>query len=314
MTDSIRSTSKYDTLLDDEIWAFIEKTESYFPADAATLTVNDQRKLYNTMCDAFKPAHNTDIQRRDYLLSERNVPVREYCTGSMGTEHPTVIYYHGGGFIVGNLDSHDDVCADICSFTQFRVISCDYKLAPEFKHPAAFNDAYSVFNAVTNKSTNAVILAGDSAGATLAASVSSKARGDKKHPRAQVLIYPYLGAPTSSQSYIEHANAPMLSVSDMQHYDLLRRDPHEPAPTDDSFAPLWSSDFSNLPPTAIFTAQCDPLCDDGPRYAQKINQAGGKANCTVEDGLVHGYLRARHSSSKAKNSFERILLAIRSLE
>jgi acetyl esterase len=154
---------------------------------------------------------------------------------------------------------------------------------------------------------------GDSAGATLAASVSSKARHSQKQATAQILIYPYLGGPTNSGSCIDHAEAPMLSTSDMEHYNQMRIESGQSVQGDETFAPLWSSDFSNLPPTAIFAAECDPLRDDGVIYAQNIRLAGGIANCTNEAGLVHGYLRARHSSTRAKDSFRRILLAIKSL-
>lgn len=312
MSDAITLASKYETLLDKEIWAFIDKTNSFFPADATALSIEDQRALYNDMCNAFKRQPKQAVQRSDYLISSRDVPVREYRSELGNPKLPIVIYYHGGGFVVGNLESHDDVCAAICAFTHFNVISCDYKLAPEFKHPEAFNDAYAVFQSVATNTSQPVLLVGDSAGATLAASVSSKARHSDNPVAAQILIYPYLGGPTNSGSCVDHAQAPMLSTRDMKYYDQMRVDSNQPLPVDDTFAPLWTTDFSKLPPTTLFSAQCDPLCDDGIRYAQKMRLAGGRAHCTVEPGLVHGYLRARHSSVRAKESFERILLAIQS--
>ena len=313
MSDNTTSRSKYEHLLDKEIWAFINKTNSFFPADAALLSIDQQRGLYNEMCNAFKQPPDQAIQSTDYRLSDRDVPVREYRINSGDDNQPIVIYYHGGGFVVGDLNSHDDVCASICAFTRFNVLSCDYKLAPEFKHPQAFNDAYAVFESVIKNTSQAVLVVGDSAGATLAASVSAKARLNAKNVAAQILIYPYLGGPTDSGSYVDHADAPMLSTSDMKYYEQMRIDSSQPYPNDDTFAPLWSTDFSKLPPTAIFSAQCDPLCDDGPIYAECINRAGGNANCTVEQGLVHGYLRARHNSERAKDSFTRIVLAIQNL-
>ena len=313
MSDTHPHSSKYDQLLDEEIWAFIRKTISFFPADATDLSIEDQRALYNTMCAGFKQQTDQSVNRSDHRLSERDVPVRQYRVATDAHNQPTVIYYHGGGFVVGNLDSHDDVCAAICAFTQFNVISCDYKLAPEFKHPHAFNDAYAVFQSVAAITTQPVLVVGDSAGATLAASVSSKARHSEKPVAAQVLIYPYLGGPTDSGSCVDHAEAPLLSTSDMKYYEQMRIDPRQAKPTDDSFAPLWSADFSKLPPTAVFSAQCDPLCDDGAIYAEKIKLAGGQAHCTIEPGLVHGYLRARHNSARAKDSVKRILQAIQAL-
>lgn len=303
----------YKSLIDEQMWAFINKTNGFFPDNASSLPIADQRALYNKMCIAFTRQPTRPIQRDDYLLSERVVPVRQYSIESNNDSQAIVVYYHGGGFVVGDLNSHDDVCADICAHTGFTVIACDYRLAPEFKHPEAFDDAYAVFEALTNKTSKPILLVGDSAGATLAAGVSSKARDNAKHVAAQVLIYPYLGGPTDSGSGVTHAQAPMLSTRDIKYYDLMRLDPSRPPLEDKTFAPLVDTDFSNLPPTVIFAAQYDPLCDDGVTYAKQIQQAGGQAHCTIEPGLVHGYLRARHTSAVAKESFKRMLLAIESL-
>lgn len=312
MGDATPLTSNYENLLDKEIWAFITKTNGFFPADATALSIGEQRELYNEMCRAFSQQPTKAIQRKNYLLSERDVPVREYRTQIESNNLPIVIYYHGGGFVVGDLNSHDDVCASICAFTNFKVISVDYKLAPEFRHPQAFDDAYAVFQSVALNTTQEVLLVGDSAGATLAASVSSLARKSEKQPSAQVLIYPYLGGSSNYGSYVEHAEAPMLSTSDMKYYDQMRIGSSQPLPDDETFAPLWDTDFTGLPPTAIFAAQYDPLCDDGDVYARNIRSAGGVAHYTIEPRLVHGYLRARHSATRAKNSFDRILLVIQS--
>ena len=310
MADNAQSNSKYDHLLDEELWSFIHKSESYFPADAAQYSIERQRQWYAHMCQGFQTNQSASVTRLNYPIGARQVPVRQYLpTGSSNTLC-TVIYFHGGGFVVGDLESHDDVCTAICDFTHYRVISCDYKLAPEHKHPAAFLDAYEVFTQVAQQSDSKIVLAGDSAGATLAACVSSRARFDQKPVDAQVLIYPYLGGPTESGSAIEHANAPLLSTSDMEFYRQIRIDTTKEIPNDDTFAPLWCTDFSRLPDTTIFGAECDPLRDDGPLYAEQLKQAGVNVHCTVEPGLVHGYLRARHNSSKARDSFKRMLLAI----
>ena len=311
MTDDSSDNAKYQQLLDDEVWSFIHKSNSYYPADAANHTIEQQRAWYTQMCLGFQPLAKIPVTRLDYSISDRKVPVREYlpvhCT--LGTT--TLIYYHGGGFVVGGLNSHDDVCAAICTHSGFKVLSVDYSLSPENKHPEAFLDAYSAFSSVASETDHKIILAGDSAGATLAACVAARSRHDEKQPYAQVLIYPYLGAPANEGSAVEHANAPLLTTKDMEFYENIRIDPNQQRPSDETFAPLWSDDFSNLPTTVIFSAECDPLRDDGPLYADNITRAGGKADCIVEPGLVHGYLRARHSSGKADRSFTRILDAIR---
>lgn len=310
MTDDNSGNMKYQQLLDEEVWSFIHKSNSYYPADAANHTIKQQRAWYTQMCLGFQPLAKIPVTRSDYLYGHRKVPVREYLPVHCAVGTTTLIYFHGGGFVVGGLNSHDDVCADICTHTGFKVISADYSLSPEKRHPEAFLDAYSVFLSVAAQSNHKILVAGDSAGATLAACVSAKSRHDEKQPDAQVLIYPYLGAPNNEGSAVEHANAPLLTTSDMEFYENIRIDSSQPRPSDETFAPLRGTDFSNLPKTVIFSAECDPLRDDGPLYAEQITRAGGEANCTVEPGLVHGYIRARHNSDKANASFTRILDAI----
>ena len=220
-----------------------------------------------------------------------------------------MVYFHGGGFVVGGLHSHDDICAEIAATCGVRVVSVDYRLAPEHRHPAAFDDAMAATRAVTNHFPGALVLAGDSAGGNLAAACAHALRGELA-PQGMVLIYPGLGGDMTRGSYIAHAHAPMLTLQDVEFYKDIRAPEGRPLPPDPTHAPLSDSDYADLPATAIFTAQCDPLADDGPAYAARLVAAGVRATCTEEPGLVHGYLRARHSVTRARTSFDRILQAI----
>jgi len=152
-----------------------------------------------------------------------------------------------------------------------------------------------------------LILCGDSAGASLCASVSHWLRSqDVPSPiRAQVLIYPVLGTDTNAESCINHAQAPMLTLDEVKFYMKARVSEEIPI-SDVSFAALHDTDYSSLPKTLVVSAECDPLSDDGKLYCQLISKAGGYAQWICEPGLVHGYLRARHSSEKAKASFKTI--------
>lgn len=297
----------YDSLIDAQTWAFIRKTADSYPDDAVGQDVAGQRTVYDAMCRVFYRGRPPGIEVRD--TQANGVPVRLYKQGTPGT---TVVYFHGGGFVVGGLDSHDDVCAEICAETGYRVVSVDYRLAPEHKHPAAFDDAHAATQWTANTFGPGLVLAGDSAGGNLAAAVAHHTRGLDLDIRGQVLIYPGLGGDPSTGSYTEHANAPMLTAADLEFYQAVRLD--GPPPMDDPrFAPLRDTDFSGLPPAAIFTAECDPLADDGPAYAAAMNAAGGRAHCICEAGLVHGYLRACTMSARAASSFERICVAIEAL-
>jgi acetyl esterase len=297
----------YEKLIDAETWAFIRKTGESYADGAVELSFDEQRDIYDAMCRDFHAGRPAIVQTED--LSANGVPVRHYWAGDPTR---TVMFFHGGGFVVGGLDSHDDICAEICAQTGYRVISVDYRLAPEHKHPASFDDAWTATLWAAEQYECNLVLVGDSAGGTLAAAVTHHARGRLKGVLGQVLIYPGLGGDMTTGSYIEHAQAPMLTRDECLFYQKIRCD--GPPPQDDpSFAPLLDSDFSNLPPTVLVTADCDPIRDDSRDYFAQLQAAGGQVHWINEPGLVHGYLRARHSVGRARLSFERISVAIEAL-
>ncbi|WIY23865.1 alpha/beta hydrolase [Parasedimentitalea psychrophila] len=297
----------YEKLIDAETWGFIRKTGESYGDTAVELSLDEQRDNYDAMCRDFHVAHPPMVQTEE--LSADGVPLRHYWAGDPSR---TVMFFHGGGFVVGGLDSHDDICAEICAQTGYRVISVDYRLAPEHKHPASFDDAWTATQWAAKHYGNSLILLGDSAGGTLAAAVAHHARGKLQGVLGQVLIYPGLGGDMTKGSYIEHAQAPMLTRDECLYYQQFRCD--GPLPVGDpSFAPLQDSDFSNLPPTVLITADCDPLRDDSRHYRDHVQAVGGQVHWINEPGLVHGYLRARHSVGRARNSFERISVAVEAL-
>ena len=127
-----------------------------------------------------------------------------------------------------------------------------------------------------------------------------------------MLIYPGLGGDHSRGSYVTHAEAPMLTLRDLDFYKGIRTGGRD-ATGEINFSPLADANFANLPPTVIITADCDPLSSDGEAYGSRIQAAGGKAWWFEEAGLVHGYLRARHSVARATASFSRIVEAVTAL-
>lgn len=310
--------SPYDKLIDDDIWAFIDATIECYPVDAVDLSISQQRQLYTKMCAVFYHGRPNSIASRDFQIEPAGLNVREYWkTDNKARSDIAVIYYHGGGFVVGDLESHDDVCAEICAASGYRVFACNYRLAPEHIHPAAFEDALALFvwvaERVAQAQNDTIILAGDSAGANLAAAVAAHTRGSKQASAGLVLIYPYLGGPSGKGSEITHAHAPMLTTEELRFYHQIRTGSTPPSPSDYRYAPLWADDFTDLPNSVVFSAECDPLCDEGQYYTDAVIAAGGKSHWFKERGLVHGYLRARHRSRRAGASFERILLAITAL-
>ncbi len=297
----------YERLIDEETWAFIRRTAESYPEDAVGLPIQDQRRVYDQMCRKFRQPRPAVVGTRD--VSANGVGMRVY---SCGQPTRTVVYMHGGGFVVGGLDSHDDVCAELCAQTGYRVVAVDYRLCPEHVHPAQFQDCWDAVTWAAENFGDPIVLAGDSAGGNLAAAVAHYARGRLQGILGQVLIYPGLGGDPDQGSYLEHAHAPMLTREEILFYQQVRCG--APAPeSDPTYAPLHDTDFSGLPPTVVVTADCDPLRDDGSEYCARITAAGGQAHWVNEPGLVHGYLRARNSVTRAADSFERISVAIEAL-
>jgi acetyl esterase len=290
----------YQILIDAPTWAFIQKTNASYPPDTATLSIAEQRAIYDRMCRAFDTPYPAGVTSHDAPLA--GVPCRIYPG-----KQPTVLYLHGGGFVVGGLHSHDGVCADIRGATGLTVVSADYRLSPEHLHPAAFDDACAVARHLAAQGP--LILVGDSAGANLAAATCHALRKENLPIKGQVLIYPGLGGDLNTGSYLTHANAPMLTRDDVLYYKDIRH-PGSAPQGDPTVSPLQDTDFTGLPPTLAIAAECDPLADDARAYAEKITEAGGRAQWVVEKGLVHGYLRARTTVPRAKESFARITAAI----
>ncbi len=305
----------YNERIDAETWAFINRTTAAFPDNAASLSVREQRVLYDAMSESFHAGDAPGVISRDSVIS--NVPIRTYLPAKT-KQTIQVVYVHGGGFVVGGLESHDDICSEICHQSQCQLTSVDYRLSPEAKHPAALDDTLLVIDHVWQQHRQAIVLCGDSAGATLCAAAAHAYRNQAKQNKnrvplikGQVLIYPSLGGDMSTGSYKTHALAPMLTTEEMAFYANARCTPSTRR-QDPLFAPLQDHNFTGLPTTRVFSAECDPLSDDGMHYCQLINQAGGDALWINEAGLVHGYLRARHTVKRAAASFERIVRSVNS--
>lgn len=303
LSAGIMAPTDYQILIDPATWAFIARTNACYPADTANRSIAEQRRIYDAMARRFHSGYPVGVTASDETIG--GVPCRRYHGAK-----PTVIYLHGGGSVVGGLHSHDDVCAEICARTRLSVVSVDYRLAPENPHPAAYDDALAVARIIAQ--TGSTLLAGDSDGGNLAAAVAHEMRHDPALS-GLVLIYAGLGGNMDQGSYITHANAPMLTRDDISYYSRIRHAGGVSPGYDPTAFPLHSKDFAGLPPTIAFSAECDPLADDGRDYCARITAAGGSATWHLERGLVHGYLRARHSVPRAAHSFDRIITAIATL-
>ena len=226
-----------------------------------------------------------------------SVPVRVYRPAPQQTAPAPalVVFFHGGGWVQGNVRSYDALCAQVCERVGAVVVSVDYRLAPEHVFPAGLHDAYdaSVWAVDHARALGAdadrLAVMGDSAGGNLAAAITLLAR-DGAGPRiaAQVLLYPATDATLSSPSIQTNATAPILSRADVHgflgHYrgdaDVL----------DPLLSPLHAASHADLPPALIQTAELDPLRDDGARYAQALRAAGVSVRHTDYPGVPHGFM------------------------
>ena len=304
---------KYLDLLDAETLEFIRRTEAFYPADAVNASIEQQREWYDALCQEFDTGYPDGVTASDrtFTKGDASFEVREYVKAGV-KPRAHILFFHGGGFVVGGLESHDSICAEFCDGTNCSVTSVDYRMAPEHLHPAAFEDCLIAFEQLAVETDLPIVLAGDSAGGNLAAAVSHAVRGHKRAPIGQLLIYPGLGGDQTTGSYVTHANAPMLTLADIEFYKLIRSGGQD-LDGDVKAAPLHDSDFSNLPPTVTITAECDPLSHDGKVYANALTTAGSKAIWIEEIGMVHGYLRARTTVKRARESFARMINALNML-
>ena len=300
--------------IDEEIQAFIDKTDQYYAEDTPDSRIEEQRLNYNNLCRAFAHPLPADVTTTDFVIDSTgyDLKLRSYKTGH-GNDNTAIVYFHGGGYIVGNLDSHHSICAEIADESSIDLFAVEYRLAPEYQYPDDLNDAIEAFRYVAGRYPN-VIVAGDSAGGNLAAAVCIACRADELKPIGQVLIYPALGGnELQLASYEINANAPLLTTDSTRYYKAIRAGA-KPIPKDPLFYPLLLNDFSGIAACVAFSADIDPLRDDAGEYVKNLQQAGVSATWINGPGLVHSYLRARHCSKVAGENFRKICQTFKQIE
>ena len=226
-----------------------------------------------------------------------DIPVRIYWPVEDAKDLPIVVFYHGGGFVIGDLDSHDALTRQIALSVGAVVVAVDYRLAPEHPFPAAVDDCFAALKWVSEHAVELggdparLAVCGDSAGGNLSAVVSQLARDAGGPPiRFQLLWYPATTLDLSMPSVQENAEAPVISPDDMHTFRKLYLGTDEldqsPPPT---LAPARAQRFDGLPPAYIAVAQYDPIRDDGVLYAQLLRDAGVPVELHNAETLVHGY-------------------------
>ena len=293
--------SKYEKLFDNEIKEFIRIAES-FDAKSVSGSITEMRQSYNEMVRHFKRDRPQNVQAEDKKVDfkERSVAYRHYSKTSGNKSD--VIYFHGGGFVLGGLESHDDICAEICERTGCTVFSVDYSLAPEVKYPEFFLDAIRFYYFIKNPERRLIVM-GDSAGGTLAGFVSNKVRNVAIRPEAQALIYPDLAGQINGRNKRQFWDAPLLNQDEIGFYHKCAGLPLERGLHD----LIRNFDNDNMPKTLLVSAEIDPLAADCQLYLESLKKHGCDVTFLEGLGLPHGFLRARHLSKKARKIFDQII-------
>lgn len=291
---------------------YLARAEALF-SHGGDITLDQQRAAFTELCRAFAGPHPEGLRVRDETVPGPGgeIAVRIYRPAGAGLTGG-LVYFHGGGFVVGNLDSHDDHCAWMAGESGVTLVAVDYPLAPENPHPAAFETCAAALRHVAAHAGDYGIdparlgVGGDSAGAALAAAVALAGRSAGPALALQLLIYPTLGADHSLPSYIDNAEAPALTTADMAKYLRLYTG-REPAEIDDPrAAPLLAEDLAGMPPAFIAACELDPLRDEATAWHWKLQKAGVPSKLYMGDGLVHGCMRARRMAPAAMQQFQAI--------
>lgn len=247
-----------------------------------------------------------------------DIPIRNYSpVGAGSAALPTLIYYHGGGYVIGNLDTHDGLCRMMANESGMRVIAVDYRLAPEHRFPAAVEDACAALEWIETHvsdlgvDTNRLAVGGDSAGGGLAAAVAqwAKARGGPKLA-FQMLLFPVTQIGGETRSMRENAEGYFLEKQTLdwffEHYLETGADK-----SDLRMSPLLAKDVSGLPPAYLMTAEYDPLHDEGIAYADRLRAVGVPVTVADYPGLVHDFVYLQAVLPQAGEALRRACAALR---
>jgi acetyl esterase/lipase len=261
--------------------------------------------------EGYTPEPVADVEDRSVDGPGGAVPVRIYTPGT--ARGPVVVWLHGGGWVLGDLDTVDPICRRVANAVDAVVVSVDYRLAPEHPHPAGLDDTMTVLRWAAAQWPDApLVVGGDSAGGGLAAGAALRAR-DEGGPRlvAQLLVYPALDPSQGQPSVKENGEGLFLSAADMRAF----YDAYVPGglATDPRVAVLSAPDLSGLPPAVVATAEFDPLRDEGDAYARRLADAGVPVRHLPGLGLVHGYFGLAEIAPAAGARREEVLTALSDL-
>ncbi len=305
--------------LDPQARVYLDKLESLKLPGFHEMEPDDARRLFRAMRGlAGKPDPIGSVEDR-VVPGPVPIPIRAYRPlEAPSGPLPALVYFHGGGWVLGDIGTVDNLCRRLANASGCVVVSVDYRLSPENKFPVPLDDCYQATRHVSAEAESfgidrdRIAVGGDSAGGNLAAAVALKALGSGELPIAfQLLIYPITNFSFGTPSYSENAEGYGLSREMMRWYwDQYLAGPQDGF--DPLASPLRASDLSGLPPALVITAGYDVLRDEGQAYARKLREAGVSVELEHYPGMIHGFLQMADSFDEGKAAIRRAGEALRS--
>ncbi len=307
--------------LDPEVEQYLRQTAQPEAPPLETVSPEEMRQVCVDLVNQFGGIPELVADIRDLQIDgpAGAIPIRVFTPEGSGP-FPVLIYFHGGGWVMGDPSTHENITQPLTNRTGCVTVSVDYRLAPEHIFPAAVEDAYATTRWVVENSDsingdgNRIAVGGDSAGGNLAAAVCLKARNERGPSLAyQLLLYPALDLSSfGTDSYRECGEGYGLPLEMMEwcrgHYL-----PAEPDRLNPYASPLVAEDLTNLPPALILTAEFDPLRDEGAEYANRLKDAGIAVKYSCYDGMVHGFLSVGGAITRAKDAIDEAASELRAI-
>jgi acetyl esterase len=303
--------------LDPQAQAVIELVQKSGRPAYNTLSPKDARQLFRETRPASTPEPPAIGTVKDTIAG--TVPVRVYrpAGAAAGALTPGFVYFHGGGWVIGDLETHDVLCRQLAAEGGLTVVSVDYRLAPDHKFPAAADDAWAATRWVAGNAAQLGIdarrlaVGGDSAGGNLAAVVALLAR-DAGGPaiRQQTLLYPVTDLGAETRSYQDFADGYLLTRDAMRWF-IAHYLPSPDAAADWRVSPLRAPSLAGLPPALVVTAGFDPLRDEGDAYARRLREAGVRVDHVCYGGMIHGFVPMGRLLETANRAVSHIAASVR---
>jgi acetyl esterase len=298
--------------------ALLERRGEPFPE---TLSPEEARRARRRLSAVYSgPPVSVGAVRDVEIEADPPLRARHYAPAELGGPHPLLVYFHGGGFLYGDLDTHDGVCRLLCRHAGAHVVAVDYRLAPEHPFPAAVEDARAALAwahahaAGLGADPRRVGVAGDSAGGNLAAVVSQlAARDGGPAPVLQLLFYPVTDFTRRRRSRDLFAEGFLLTDSEMDWFETNYLGPAKAEAHDPRASPLLAQDLSGLAPALVVTAAFDPLRDEGEEYAQMLRAAGTPTTLRRFPGFIHAFVSAAGVSRTCREAVIEIAGATRAM-